>query len=75
MKVFLTKTLFLSFIIGFYGCRKTSEMTNGELMTQLHKKGIYQKLEEYSQSVGISQKPSPNQDTTFCSSGRDKLRS
>ena len=65
MKVFLTKTLFLSFIIGFYGCRKTSEMTNGELMTQLHKKGIYQKLEEYSQSVGISQKPSPNQDTTF----------
>lgn len=65
MKVLLTRTLFLSFIIGFYGCRKTSEMTNGELMTQLHKKGIYQKLEKYSQSVGISPTSQANQDTTF----------
>jgi murein L,D-transpeptidase YcbB/YkuD len=52
-------------MIGFYGCRKTSEMTNGELMTQLHKKGIYQQLEAYGQSVGIAPSSQASQDTTF----------
>jgi murein L,D-transpeptidase YcbB/YkuD len=66
MKTIFLRILFLSAIIGFYGCRKTSEMTNGELITHLHKKGIYQKLEAYSQSVGISSPSSQaNQDTTF----------
>jgi hypothetical protein len=65
MKTAFLKILCLIVMIGFYGCRKTSEMTNGELMTQLHKKGIYQQLEAYGQSVGIAPSSQASQDTTF----------
>ncbi|MFN8346694.1 MAG: L,D-transpeptidase family protein [Spirosomataceae bacterium] len=65
MRAIVSRFLFLSVIMGFYSCRKTSDMTNGELMTHLHKKGIYKKLEKYGQSVGVSSAASTPPDTTF----------